>query len=127
MNILDENVPEQQRMRLETWRIRVRQIGVHVSYKGIGDDQVILLLQALRRVTFFTLDADFDDPRLCHPSYCLVFLAVGDDAAATYVRRVLKHPALTTQAKRMGTVVRASESGVHIWRRNLAEEQLPWP
>lgn len=125
MNSLDENVPASQRKRLESWRIRVRQIGTNVSHKEIGGEQIIPLLQALRRVTFFTLDVDLADPQLCHPSYRLVYLAMDDDQAAAYVRRVLKHPALNTQVKRMGAVVRTSDAGVHIWRRNLDEEQLP--
>ena len=43
------------------------------------------------------------------------------------VRRVLRHPALNTQAKRMGAVVRASASGLRVWRQNEAEQLLAWP
>jgi hypothetical protein len=127
MNILDENFPDDQRQRLQAWRIRVRKIGRDLGAKGMQDEQVIPLLQSIGRVTFFSLDIDFLNARLCHPAYSLVYLAVEDDEAASFVRRVLRHPALNTQAKRMGAVVRASDSGVRIWRRNESEQAIPWP
>ena len=55
------------------------------------------------------------------------YLPVRDDHAARFVRRVLRHPALNTQAKRMGAVIRASEAGLRVWRRNEAEQALAWP
>jgi hypothetical protein len=127
MNLLDENVPDSQVELLRRWGLRVRQIGHDVGYLGIQDPEILTLLHSLRRTTLFSLDRDFSGPRLCHPAYCLVFLYVRDDDAAAYVRRVLRHPALNTQAKRMGAVVRASESGLRIWRRDEAEQALPWP
>jgi hypothetical protein len=127
MNVLDENVPIHQRDRLRAWRIRTRQIGRDLGAKGLQDQQIITLLQSTGRATCVTRDDDYDDPRLCHSSYCLVYLQVPDSQVAIYVRRVLKHPALNTQAKRMGAVVRASDTGVRIWRRNEAEQALPWP
>ena len=54
-------------------------------------------------------------------------LYVRDEDAARFVRRVLRHPELNTRAKRMGAVVRASEPGLRVWRRNEAEQALPWP
>jgi len=48
MNILDENINESQRQLLRSWRIRVRQIGVDVSHKGIQDDEIIPFLLTLR-------------------------------------------------------------------------------
>lgn len=106
--------------------LRVRQIGHEVARLGIQDQDIITLLHSLRRTTLFTLDQDFSRPSLCHTAYCIVFLYVRDNDVADYVRRVLKHPALNTQAKRMGAVVRASDTGVRIWRRNEAEQALPW-
>jgi hypothetical protein len=44
MNILDENINESQRQLLRSWRIRVRQIGVDSSRKGIQDDEIIPFL-----------------------------------------------------------------------------------
>jgi hypothetical protein len=40
------------------------------------------------------------------------------------VRRVLRHPRLNTQAKRMGTVVRASHRGLGIWQLHAQEEEV---
>ena len=72
------------------------------------------------------LDEDFADPRLCHPAYGLVFLDVRPFNSAIYVRRVLRHPQLNTQAKRMGALARVSFTGVQIWRRNEPEQAYPW-
>lgn len=56
MIVLDENIDEPQRRRLEMWRIRVRQIGVEVGRLGMKDlNEIIPLLHGLRRSTFFTL------------------------------------------------------------------------
>ena len=126
MNLLDENFPEPQVEELRRRGVRARQIGHDIGRSGMQDPEILTLLHALRRLTLFTLDWDFSGPRLCHPSYCLVYLYVRNDDAARFVRRVLRHPALNTQAKRMGAVVRASGSGLRIWRRNEAEQALSW-
>jgi hypothetical protein len=43
------------------------------------------------------------------------------------VRRVLRHPRLNTQAKRLGAVVRASHRGLGVWRLHAqAEEVILW-
>lgn len=126
MILLDENVTQDQWELLLKSRVRARQIGHDVGRTGIQDRDILTLLHDLKRPTLFTLDRDFSYPRLCHPAYCLVFLDINEDCTAMYVRRVLKHPALSTQAKRMGAVVRVTESGVRIWRRNAAELALPW-
>ena len=126
MNLLDENVPESETELLRGWGVRARQIGQGVGHLGIQDPEILTLLHSLRRVTLFSLDRDFSGPRLCHPAYCLVYLYVRRQETAIYVRRVLRHPALNTQAKRMGAVVRASGSGLRIWRRNEAEQALSW-
>jgi hypothetical protein len=70
---------------------------------------------------------DFFDRRRCHPGYCLVYLDVAEDQAAEYVRRILRHPRLDTQAKRMGTVIRANSAGIGLLRRHGDEEALTWP
>lgn len=127
MNILDENVPEDQWRLLRSWRVTARQIGYDVGRSGMQDDEIVSLLHAYRRTTFFTLDRDFAHPRLCHPSYCIVYLDVRRSVAADYARRVLRHPELNTRAKRMGAVIRASYVGLGVWRRNAAERALPWP
>jgi len=127
MNLLDEQTPASQRELLKSWGVRVRHIGYDMGRSGKQDPEILRLLHGLRRATPFSLDRDFSGPRLCHPAYCLVYLYVRPQDAATHVRRVLHHPALNTQAKRMGAVIRASESGLRVWRRNEAEQALAWP
>jgi hypothetical protein len=76
MKILDENVPESQRLLLERRRIAVKQIGVDIGRKGLDDEDIIPLLRRLNRPTFFTLDVDFWDRNLRHEGYCLVYLDI---------------------------------------------------
>jgi hypothetical protein len=122
MNILDENVPEDQRSLLQAWGIPIRQIGFDIGRKGMKDEAIIPFLHELRDTTFFTRDLGFYDRKLCHPRYCLVCLAVGKDEVAVFVRRVLRHPELETKAKRMGAVVRVSHAGFSIWRQNARKQ-----
>lgn len=49
MNILDENIPKQQRQLLESWRIRTQQIGFNVGRCGMQDDEIIIFLERLSR------------------------------------------------------------------------------
>lgn len=70
------------------------------------------ILHRLPRPTFFTHDADFWTPRLCHPAYCIVFLDVEDTEAADYIRRFLHHPDFETHAARMGKVIQARSTGL---------------
>ena len=127
MNILDENVPESQRRLLRARRVSVRQIGYDLGRKGMKDEEISPLLHHLDRPTFFTLDEDFYNRRLCHEEYCLVHLDVDEEMVADYVRRLLRQRALNSKAKRMGGVIRAFRAGLTIWR--LHEEQeghLSW-
>jgi hypothetical protein len=127
VNVLDENILESQRQTLQSWRIRVRQIGKDIGRKGIRDDALIPFLLDQRRPTFFTRDLGFYDRKLCHARYCLVCLAVGPYEAAVFVRRLLRHPEFNTQAKRMGAVIRASSAGLQVWRFHTEQEiHLPW-
>ena len=127
MNVLDENIPASQRQLLENWRIRPRQIGFNVGRRGLQDDEIIVFLQQLRRPTFFTRDEDFYDRQLVHAKYALVYLAVEKHEVAHFVRRLLRHPALDTQAKRAGAVVRASSAGLSVWRlHGQMETHLDW-
>jgi hypothetical protein len=127
MNILDENVPESQRVLLQSKRVAVRQIGEDLGRKGMKDEGIIPLLHEQDRPTFFTLDGDFYDRRLRHAGYCLVHLDVEEELAAEYVRRLLRHRELNTKAKRMGCVIRAAPTGLVFWRsRQDQETRLPW-
>jgi hypothetical protein len=128
VNILDENIPRNQRELLISWRVSIRQIGYDTGRKGIQDDEIIPLLHQLRRPTFFTRDSDFFDRRLCHQRYCLVFMDVDKYDAALFVRRVLCHPELDTQAKRMGAVIRVSHRGLSLYRNQTGRlASLDWP
>ena len=128
MNILDENIPRNQRELLLSWRVSIRQIGYDTGRKGIQDDEIIPLLHQLRRPTFFSRDSDFFDRRLCHQRYCLVYMDVNKYEAALFARRVLWHPELDTQAKRMGAVIRVSNRGLLLYRLHTGElTSLDWP
>jgi len=72
MIMLDENFLESQRQLLQ----------------GMQDDEIIPFLLQRRRTTFFTLDMDFYQRRLCHARYCLVCVDVGQYEAAAFVRRL---------------------------------------
>jgi hypothetical protein len=127
MNILDENIPKSQRELLAGWRIKVQQIGVNIGRKGMLDEEIIPLLQTLRRPTFFTRDEDFHERNLCHVRYCLVYLTVEKSEVASFVRRLLRHPDFKTQAKRMGKVLRVSHAGILVWQRHqLREHYIEW-
>jgi hypothetical protein len=70
---------------------------------------------------------NFFKRRLCPDLYYLVFLNVEIIHVAEYTRRLLKHPAFDTQAKRMGNVIRASHSGHSYWRlRREQEQRIGW-
>jgi len=122
MNILDENVLESQRQLLQKWRVPFRQIGYEVGRKGMTDDEIIPFLLSRRQPTFFSVDRHFFDRSLCHARYGVVYLDVKQIEAATFVRRLLHHREFDTQAKRMGTVVRASHAGLAVWRLHAEQE-----
>lgn len=127
MKILDENIPEHQRQKLKSWHIRVSQIGYDIGTKGMKDDEILVFLRTKRRSTFFTRDDDFYKRQLCHAHYCLVHLSVSRYDVAIFIRRFLHHPEFNTQAKRMGTVIRVSQIGLHFWQQHAEKEIfLPW-
>jgi hypothetical protein len=116
MTILDENIDESQCLRLRMWRIRAKQIGVEIGKLGMKDrDEIIPLLHAMRRSTFFTRDRDFYDRRLIHRSYCLVYLDVKASETAHFVRAFLRHTKFRTQAQRLGKIARLHHSGITFW------------
>jgi hypothetical protein len=117
MIVLDENIDEPQRRRLEMWRIRVRQVGVEVGRLGMKDlNEIIPLLHGLRRSTFFTRDRDFYDPDLTHRNYCLVYLDIEPTETAQFVRAFLRHQGFRKQADRLGKVVRVHQTGITFWQ-----------
>ena len=72
MNVLDEDIPKGQRLLLESWRVRVQQIGVHIGRRGMADETIPPMLLRYRRPTFFTRDEGFYDRSSCHAGYCLI-------------------------------------------------------
>ena len=128
MNVLDENIPRNQRQLLRGWRIPIRQIGYDIGRKGIKDDEIIPLLHQLGRPTFFTRDSGFYERRVCHARYCLVYLAVDKYEAAVFVRRLLHHREFDAEAERMGAVIRVSHAGVSVWRLHAEQKtRFKWP
>ena len=89
----------------------------------MSDDEIVPLLQDLRRATLFTRDADFCEPNLCHAKYCLAYLAVERLETALFARRLLRHPDFKTLASRLGKVIRVSHGGISFWQRNQTREQ----
>jgi hypothetical protein len=127
VNILDENIIDNQRRQLSSWRFRVHQIGFEVGRKGMKDREIIPFLHQLKQPTFFTRDDDFYERKLCHTGYCLVYLDIRKEEVANFVRRVLRHPAFKTKAKRMGKVIRASHVGMSVWSLHAEKEEfLGW-
>jgi hypothetical protein len=106
----------------------VRQIGVDVGTPGMTDEEIVPLLQGLRRPTFFSQDSYFYRRNLCHERYCLVWLNVRSEETADFVRRFLRHPEFNTQAKRMGLVCAIAPSGISGWKPHAQEEESwSWP
>ena len=101
MNVLDENIPLDQRDLLRTWGVHCRVIGQDTAPISIGDDNILALLH-----------------RLCHPAYGLVWLDVAPEEAALFIRRVLRHPRFATKVSRMGSVIRAHHDGLQFWQKN---------
>ncbi len=123
MNILDEQVPESQRQLLRSWRIPVRQIGHDVGRKGMKDREILTLLIQLNRPTFFTLDDDFSKRELCHQNYSLVFMDIKKHEAATFVRRLLRHPMFDTIAKRLGLMLCLSHTNIAMLSLHAEQKQ----
>jgi hypothetical protein len=78
----------------------------------------------LDRPTFFTLDEDFFDRRLCHEGYCLAYLDIDEDAVADYAHRLLRQRAFKSKTKRMGRVIGARSAGLTVWL--IHEKQEDW-
>lgn len=118
MIVIDEHFPESQRQLLKGWRIRFRQIGFEIGRTGLKDPEIIPLLLQQRRLTFFTLDSDFDKLKYCHSHYGLIFLDVDEYEAATFIRRFLKQKEFNTQAKRLGKVIRLTRTYISVRHRH---------
>lgn len=127
MIVLDENVLESQRVRLQAWKVHLCQIGCVVGRKGMDDDEIIPLLRKLRRPTLITRDRDFFRRALASEGYCLAFFDVGPLDVADYVRRLLRQPDFKTWAQRKGCVMRVSSNEISTWRvHSQRMARYPW-
>jgi hypothetical protein len=125
--ILDENIFSSQRLLLSGRRFKLVQIGVDIGRKGMKDEEIIPLLHKMSRSTFLTRDEDFFNLALRHERYCLIWLDVSPLEVAHFALRVLRHPELKSRAKRMGSVIRASATGMRVWRGHERKAlTLPW-
>lgn len=127
MILLDENILEGQRLVLEARGMRPRQIGLDLGRKGMKDEEIIPLLRSLRNPIFFTRDFGFYAPELRHRGYCIVVAHLGQGEVAAFARRFLRHSSFNTQAKRLGSVARISQTGVTWWvLKQQNERRVSW-
>jgi hypothetical protein len=127
VNLLDENIPLDQRDLLVTRGIHCRIVGQDIAQSSIGDDNILVLLHRLKQPTLFTRDEHFFKRRLCHPAYGLVWLDVAPEECALFIRRVLRFARFGTRAKRMGVVARAHHDGLEFWQsRHPGLQRLQW-
>jgi hypothetical protein len=127
VNLLDENIPLDQRDVLRAWGVHCRVVGQDIAQLSLGDDNILVLLHHLKQSAFFTRDADFFQRELCHPAYGLFWQDVAPEEAALFVRRVLRHPRFATKASRLGIVARAHHDGFQFWQlRRAALQRTTW-
>jgi hypothetical protein len=127
VNIVDENIPMEERALLKKWRIRFRFIGQEIAHFGVKDPDILRVLHHLKQPTLFTRDDDFFARDLCHDSYCLLWLNVEREESAHYIRAFLRHPRFQTKGARMGIVARAHPDAIHFWKSKSGEmQQVQW-
>jgi hypothetical protein len=123
MNVLDENIAGEQRDQLKSWHVHIHQVGYDIGRAGMQDEEIIPLLLRLRRPTFFTRDLDFYRRSLCHARYSIVYMVIEPVEVAAFVRRLLRHPAFDTEAKRLGALIRVAYTGLTIWHLHAQEDE----
>ena len=115
MIILDENIPGDQRKLVQVEVKTARQVGFDIENAGLKDHEIPRFLLRLKNPTFFSLDDDFYDKKLRHQKYCIVYLDVAEDEAATYAVKLLRHKNFDTHSKRMGKVIQVSTKKIKYW------------
>jgi len=94
------------------------------------DDRVPTILLELDRPTLITIDQDFWDRKLCHPSYGIMVFNLEDDEQPLLpdlLRALFRQSEFATRAARMGKVARVSRSHVEYWEFGTAKKvQLFW-
>ena len=127
MLVLDENLPEEEKLRIKKFVNSVKQIGDDLEISGIKDNEIIKLLHQLKKPTFVTLDSDFFKPDLRHKNYCLIFITVRFFETAKYLRPFLKLEQFNTIAKRIGKVIQISADKIIYWELNSVEmKKISW-
>ena len=124
MIIIDENINYSQRILLINWKIKIRQIGIELEYKGISDKNILSVLHKLRNPTFITRDDDFYNSKLCHQNYCLAYLRVEKNDSASFVRRFLKHYDFSSNDKRVGKVISVGYNSIKYYEFNKIGEVI---
>jgi hypothetical protein len=128
--LLDENVPESQRLALGRWR--PLKVGLDYAEKGLKDHEIVLKMRDERNLTFFTGDADFfrfrgklsgkgfardkEKGGYGHPSYAIVVVETPLDRFASIADRFLKHSSFRTFASRKGHVFKLTSAKILCWR-----------
>lgn len=128
MNVLDYNIPENQTTQLRNWQIRFSQIGYEIGRPEWDDQQEILrYLHHSKRVTFFTCDLGFFNPKFCHANYCVVVAAGQFEETASLIRRFLRCPEFKTYATRAGKAIKLTTIKIYWWERGLNHQQnMTW-
>lgn len=111
MNLLDENIPLDQRDILRSWGVHCRVIGQDIGELSIGDDNIISLLHRLKLPTLFTRDEDFFKSELCHSGYALIWLdAAPAESAFIEESETMASLASPAKASTSGRILSFSES-----------------
>jgi hypothetical protein len=96
----------------------------------ILDERVPEILLTRKQPTFVTIDQDFWDRHLCHPSYCILYFALRSEEQGLIpdlVRALLRRPDFRSRARRMGKVARISTSSIDYWQFQVQDlQQLAW-
>lgn len=127
MIILDENILQGQREKLIRWKIKFKHIGYDLSYKGIIDENIIVLLHKFKQATLFTRDSNFFNNKLVHNNYCIVHVNVKPKDVAIFIRKFLKTTLFDSKYKRIGNIIRVSYQGIKWLQLNeKVEKQFLW-
>ena len=127
MIILDENISRDQREALIKWKIKFKHIGYDLAYKGIIDENIIVLLHSFKQSTLFTWDKKLYNSKLNHKNYGIVHVDVKPKDVAVFIRKFLTNGIFDSKSKRMGKIVRITYEGIKWWEFSKdVEQQFFW-
>jgi hypothetical protein len=121
VNVLDENIPRDQKDLLGQWRVRFRAIPQDIGSQGLSDDNIPSLLLRLKQPTFLTRDKDFFLRELVHARCALVWFDVATEETAFFIRMFLDHPSFRTNSQRLGKVIQVQSQGLSFWTKKSIE------